>query len=44
VYGSFMSGLILTCVAVARDEKYWVLPWIGFLVNAGPFLYALIAS
>jgi UDP-N-acetylmuramyl pentapeptide phosphotransferase/UDP-N-acetylglucosamine-1-phosphate transferase len=44
VYGSIMSGLILTCVAVARDEKYWVLRWVGFLVNAGPFLYAVIAS
>src|ERR1700674_177355 len=43
VYGSIMSGLILTCVAVARDAKYWVLPWVGFLVNAGPFLYGAIA-
>lgn len=44
IYASLLCGLILAGAAAVREEKFWALRWIGFIVNAGPFLYALVAS
>jgi hypothetical protein len=44
IYGSVLCGLILAGAAALRHEKLWALRWIGFLVNASPFLYAIVAS
>jgi hypothetical protein len=39
-----IGGMVLAGTAALRDEKWSALPWIGYLVNAGPFLCAVIAS
>jgi hypothetical protein len=43
-FASLLCGMILAGAAAVREEKLWALRWIGFLVNAGPFLYAVVAS
>jgi hypothetical protein len=44
IYSSIISGMILAAIAAVRGEKCRALPWIGFLLSAGPFLYAVVAS
>ena len=44
IYASCLCGLILAGAAAVREEKFSALRWIGFLVNAGPFLYAVVVS
>ena len=42
--GSLICGMLLAGAAAFRDEKYFALRWIGFLVNAGPLFFLIIAS
>jgi len=44
IFCGMVGGMILAGAAAVRDEKWSALRWIGYLVNAGPFLYAVIAS
>jgi hypothetical protein len=39
-----IAGTILAGAAARREERWSALRWIGFLVNAGPLVYILIAS
>ena len=39
-----IAGTVLAGAAAKREERWSALRWIGFLVNAGPLLYILIAS
>ena len=43
-FASLLCGMILAGAAAVRQEKLWALRWIGFLVNAGPFAYIVVAS
>ena len=42
--GGLLCGMILAGAAAMRDERWSALRWIGFLFNAGPLIYAMIAS
>jgi hypothetical protein len=44
LFGSLLCGVVLAGAAAIRDEKHSLLRWIGFLVNAGPLIYAMVAS
>ena|SRR5216684_2998432 len=44
IYSSILCGMILAAIAAVREEKYRALSWIGFLLSAGLFLYAAVAS
>ncbi len=41
-YGCILGGIILAGIAARRDEKWWLLPWIGVLLNASPFIFAFV--
>jgi hypothetical protein len=41
---SLLCGIVLAAVAAIRDERYSVLRWLGFLVNAGPLFYVFVGS
>jgi hypothetical protein len=37
--GFLILGSISAIVALFRHERYWVLLWLGLLLNAGPIFY-----
>lgn len=44
IFGGLVGGMVLAGLAAVRGEKLAVLRWVGFLLNAGPLAYWMIAS
>jgi hypothetical protein len=42
IFGCFIAGILLAGVAALRDERWWLCRWVGWCLNAAPFLYGLV--